>query len=408
MKVAMLGWELPPHNSGGLGVACHQLCRALADNGVDVDFLLPYSGNHDIDFMNIRHALPNDISEVIQLGTAYQSFRYINTEGKIHPDAVSMLEHQEVYAEAASQIIKNEPFDIIHAHDWLTFRAGMKSKLASGLPLVVHVHSVESDRSGQIGGGNPIVREIEAAGLLAADRIIAVSEHTKRTIIREYHIPADKISVIHNSIDREVLAKQAAHEGMFEYEYIRMLKEDGWKVVINVGRLTIQKGLDYLLRSAAKTVAKAPKTMFLFMGDGEQYQELLMKSAEYGISGNVLFAGFQRGKRWRDAFAVADLFVMPSVSEPFGLAPLEAIGYGVPVLVSKQSGITEVMKNMLKVDFWDVEKMAEYITAVVKSDSLGTTLRQNAEKEMEKLSWHAQVPQFTRLYKNTCQVGGLI
>lgn len=404
MRVAMLGWELPPHNSGGLGTACYQLCKAMAASGMNIDFILPYTANHDIDFMRVRAAVPDGVSAVWQLGTAYQSFRCITADNE--GVDVDVLEHQERFALASEQMITKHSFDIIHAHDWLTFRAAMRAKAASGLPLVAHVHSVEADRAGAAHGGNPFVREIESLGLHAADTIIAVSEHTKRAIVREYHIPASKVVVIHNSIDHESFALQHQHE-LFEYQYIHMLKDAGWRVVVNLGRLTIQKGLDYLLQAAAKTVQYAPKTLFVFVGDGEQRDDLIMKAAEYGIADKVLFAGFQRGRRWRDAYDMADLFVMPSVSEPFGLAPLEAIGHGAPVLISKQSGVSEVLSNALKVDFWDVDQMAEYITAVVKNDSLRDELHQNAQREMLGLSWHAQVPHFTGLYQKVIAGAGL-
>lgn len=398
MNVAMLGWELPPHNSGGLGVACYQLCKAMASRGIDIDFILPYTAEHQIDFMKVTPAIPDGASHVLQLGNAYESFRY-EFSSSDSPVEVGMMEHQEKFAESASQMIKAEVYDIIHAHDWLTFRAAVRAKAQSGLPLVVHIHSVESDRSGREHSGNPLVREIESLGLHAADRIIAVSEHTKRAIIREYHIPAEKIAVIHNSIDHESFITPF-DESEFEYQYLQLLKDQGWRVVINVGRLTIQKGLDYFLKAAAKTLEHAPKTMFVFVGSGEQRDELIMKSAEYGIADHVLFAGFQRGRRWRDAFCMADLFVMPSVSEPFGLAPLEAIGYGTPVLISKQSGVAEILKNSLRVDFWDTDKMAEYMTAVVRNDSLRDELLSSSQRELLGLSWHSQVPRFTSLYQS--------
>lgn len=392
-----MGWELPPHNSGGLGVACYQLCKAMAEVGMEIDFLLPYTADHDIDFMNVRAAVPEGVAHVSQLGTAYESFRYEFTSD-IDNLEVGLLEHQEKFALSASQAITAGVFDIIHAHDWLTFRAAIKAKKDSGLPLVVHIHSVESDRAGRAHSGNPLVREIESLGLHAADHIIAVSNHTKRTIMREYKIPGKKVSVIHNSIDHDSFAKNY-HNEPFEYQYVQVLKQAGWRVVSYVGRLTIQKGLDYMLQAAAKTVKHAPKTLFIFVGSGEQYEELIMKSAEYGIADKVLFAGFQRGRRWRDAFAITDLFLMPSVSEPFGLAPLEAIGYGTPVLISKQSGVSEVLKNALKVDFWDVDKMAEYITATVQNDALRDELHATARRELLNLSWHTQVPRFTSLYQ---------
>lgn len=398
-----MGWELPPHNSGGLGVACQQLCRALSDHGIDIDFFLPYLGEHDIDFMNVRHAVPTGAEWVAQLGTAYESYRYYLSQGGSID--VGLVEHQDKFAAAAAEIVANEPFDIIHAHDWLTFRAAMKAKERSGLPLVVHVHSVESDRAGQAHGGNPLVREIEEAGLLAADSIIAVSDHTKRTIIREYNIPADKIAVIHNSIDHATFVAAEPHVLPFEYQYLEALKASGWRIIVNVGRLTIQKGLDYLLRAVAKAAEQSPKTLLVFVGSGEQHEELIMKAAEYGIADKVLFAGFQRGRRWRDAFRMADLFVMPSVSEPFGLTSLEAIGYDTPVLISKQSGAAEVIRNALKVDFWDVDKMAEYINAVVSNDALRGELISGAKREISSHSWHVQAPHFTSLYHRVLSAG---
>lgn len=397
MNVAMLGWELPPHNSGGLGVACYQLCKAMASRGIDIDFILPYTADHHIDFMHVRPAVPDGVGHMLQLGNAYESFRYEFSHGEA-PVEIGLMQHQEKFALAASKMIHAETHDIIHAHDWLTFRVAVRAKQQSGLPLVVHVHSVESDRAGREHAGNPLVREIESMGLHAADRIIAVSEHTKQAIMREYRIPSNKITVIHNSIDHDSFT--APLETVeFEYQYLRLLKEQGWRIVLNVGRLTIQKGLSYFLKAAAKTVEHAPKTMFVFVGSGEQRDELIMKSAEYNIADHVLFAGFQRGRRWRDAFYMADLFVMPSVSEPFGLAPLEAIGYGTPVLISKQSGVAEVLKNALRVDFWDTDKMAEYMTAVVQNDELRDELLYSSRRELLGLSWHAQVPRFTSLYQ---------
>ncbi|MGC1176549.1 MAG: glycosyltransferase family 4 protein, partial [Candidatus Saccharimonadales bacterium] len=245
--------------------------------------------------------------------------------------------------------------------------------------------------------GNPLAREIEESALHLADRIIAVSQHTKRTIIRDYGVPAGKIDVVHNTIeagDTEPLDDDNA------YRYLSLMKSLGYRVVVNVGRLTIQKGLPNLLRAAKEVVDRAPKTLFLIVGSGEQYHELIELSAELGIGDKVLFAEFQRGKNWRDAFAIGDLFVMPSVSEPFGLTPLEAISYGAPVLVSKQSGISEVLTNCLKVDFWDINELANQITAVVQNDSLRDELWQNAYGEYQKMSWNEASEKIMRLYSS--------
>lgn len=378
----MLGWELPPHNSGGLGVACYQLCKALSAKGVDIEFVLPYTAQHDIDFMTINSAHPQDVETVLKAGIAYDSFKYVKTTGEI--EWVDIFGQSAIYEHAVERIVELAEFDVIHAHDWLTCRAALRAKELSGKPLIVHIHSIESDRAGIEGGGNPMVREIEEMSMLLADRVIAVSQHTKNAIVREYGIPADKIQVVHNSFDACSLFPE---NGDNAYRYIESMKTEGYRVVANIGRLTIQKGLPNLLHAFKAVVERNPKTLLLMVGSGEQYYELLLLSAELGIAKNVIFTDFQRGKRYRDAYAIADLFVMPSVSEPFGLTPLEAIGYGTPVLISKQSGVSEVIQNCLKVDFWDTKEMANLICSVVQNDSLRDALHANSYREYEKLSW---------------------
>jgi len=391
----MLGWELPPHNSGGLGVACYQLCKALANKGVGVEFVLPYHADYSaIDFMRVHAAHPQGVKAILKSGIAYDSYKYIYEDG--HEEWLSMHDQQMAYETAVGRMVEYLDFDVVHAHDWLTFRAGLRARQLSGKPLIVHVHSVEADRAGIEGGGNPLVREIEGLSFLMADRVIAVSELTKQTIIREYAIPADKIAVLHNSLDLEMMQPLSDST---THTYLHALKNQGYRVVANVGRLTIQKGLPNLLYAAQKVIAKQPKTIFLIVGSGEQYQELLELAAELGISQNVIFTGFQRGAHWRDSFAVADLFVMPSVSEPFGLTPLEAIGYGTPSLVSYQSGVVEVLKNCLKVDFWDVDEMANQITAVISNDALRDELLKNAEEEYYQLSWHPAADKLHQWYE---------
>lgn len=381
MKILMLGWELPPHNSGGLGIACYQLCKALSKKSIDIEFMLPYKADHGIDFMNITPAHPQGVAEVIRSGIAYDSYKYVMENGE--ENWLDIYAQQQLYEHAVAKLAETREFDIVHAHDWLTFRAALRIKEMKNCPIILHVHSVESDRAGSH-QGNPLVREIEAVSLLAADRVIAVSQRTKDAIVRDYGVPADKIEVVHNSIDADSLEPL---EGENAYRYLTLMKSLGYRVVVNVGRLTIQKGLPNLLRAAQKVVQKHPKTLFLIVGSGEQYYELIDLANELGIGPNVVFTDFQRGKKWRDAFAVGDLFVMPSVSEPFGLTPLEAIGYGTPALVSKQSGVSEVLNNCLKVDFWDIDEMANKITAVVQNDVLRDVLATNAYKEFERLSW---------------------
>jgi glycogen synthase len=366
MKVLMLGWELPPHNSGGLGVACYQLCKALSTKKVDIEFILPYSAEHNIDFMNVRAANPQGVVDVLKSGIAYDSYKYIYSDG--HEEWVDIYGQQLAYEKSIERVVQLAEFDVIHAHDWLTFRAGVRAKQKSNKPLILHVHSIEADRAGG-GPGNPLVREIEYMSMMMADSVIAVSGHTKKQIVQEYGIPEDRIDVVHNSIDRSMVEPL---DGDNAYKYLSAMKEKGYRVVVNIGRITIQKGLPNLLRAAKEVIARAPKTIFMIVGSGEQERELIELAAELGISQNVVFTGFQRGKRWRDAYAIGDLFVMPSISEPFGLTPLEAISYGTPALISKQSGVSEVLINCLKVDYWDIDEMANKITAVVQNDPLRT------------------------------------
>lgn len=397
----MLGWELPPHNSGGLGVACYQMCKALAKQGVDIEFIVPYTASHDdIKFMKVTPALPLSARAIQKSGIAYDSFKYTLRDGTTKD--VGLLDHTDNYVHAVETIAELGEFDIIHAHDWLTFRAALRAKEISGKPLIAHVHATEFDRAGGK-SGNPMVHEIEYMGLLLADRIMAVSQLTKDIIVKEYDIPADKIEVVHNSIDIDAYEDLDPHNA---YHYLEKMKQNGYRVVSNIGRLTVQKGLYNLLLAAKEVVARAPKTIFLIVGSGEQYQELLQLSADLGIAGNVVFTDFQRGKRLRDAFAIADLFVMPSVSEPFGLTPLEAIIYGTPVLVSKQSGVSEVITNCLKVDFWDVNEMANQITSVVQHDSLRDELHIQSYAEFIKMSWDAAASKMVGAYEQHARLVG--
>jgi glycogen synthase len=393
MKVLMLGWELPPHNSGGLGIASYHLCKALSKHDVDIEFLLPYYATPDVDFMDVTAVNPQGIVSITQSGKAYDSYKYIRDDGT--EAWLSMHEQQSLYEETVAALVEEKQFDIVHAHDWLTFRAALRVKAIKNCPIILHVHSVESDRAGRP-DGNPEVQEIEATALQLADRIIAVSQHTKRAIMRDYDVPASKIEVVHNSIEAE---QPALLETANAYRYLTLMKSLGYKVVVNIGRLTIQKGLPNLLLAAQKVIALEPKTLFLIVGSGEQYVELIELAATLGIGANVLFTDFQRGKNWRDAFAIGDLFVLPSVSEPFGLTPLEAIGYGTPVLISKQSGVSEILRNCLKVDHWDIDGMANYIVAATRNDALRAELQRNAYQEYERMSWETASTKIKHLYQ---------
>lgn len=379
----MLGWELPPHHSGGLGVVSYQLCKYLARTGADIDFILPYTADFDIDFMRINPTDTRSAAEILGFSSVYNTGFNINEQGSGLPGHIQA--QQDNYISSVARIVRYGEHDVIHAHDWLTLKAAMLAKQISGKPLIVHIHSTEYDRSGG-GYGNPVVREIEYIGMMMADKIIAVSDATKRILVHEYSIPENKIEVVHNSLEIDGYQEIADTN---VYTYLDAMKRRGYGVVLSAGRLTIQKGLTNLLHAAKRVVEHQPKTLFLFVGAGEQYHELIQLSTELGIARNVIFAGYLNGtgKEWRDSFRIADLFVMPSVSEPFGVAALEAVGYGTPVLLSKQCGVAEVLRGSLQVDFWDADEMANQIVAVLRSSGLKKELLQKAQSEYNHLSW---------------------
>jgi len=400
MKVLMLGWELPPHNSGGLGVVCYQMCKCMTKRGVEIEFVVPYTGDHDeIDFMTITPATPFPAEEVFKSGIAYDSFKYIAADGTEHE--ADMMTQEERYITAVEKLAKESKFDVIHCHDWLTFRAAVRAKQISGKPLIAHVHGTEFDRAGGK-YGNPLIHEIEYMGLVMADRILAISELTKNLIIREYKIPADKIEVVHNSIDPDWCQEL---DPVNAHVYLSKMKEHGYRIVSYVGRLTIQKSLNNFLIAAKEVIARCPKTIILLVGDGERYQELMELSAELGIAGNVIFTSFLRGKKWRDSFAISDLFVLPSVSEPFGIVALEAVGWGTPVLLSNQTGVSEVLRNCLKIDFWDINEMANQIAAVVGNDALRDELHTASYKEYAQMTWDASVDKMLGAYNKHVLTG---
>ncbi len=399
----MLGWELPPHNSGGLGVACYHLCKALAEQSIDIEFVLPYEANHGIDFMTVTAASPLGVKRLIKNDTAYDSYKYVMNDGS--EQTLGIFDQQSIYEMAVGNITSSQSYDIIHAHDWLTFRAALRAKENLGCPLILHVHSLESDRAGGQ-YGNPMVHEIEEIAFHAADKIIAVSEFTRQSIIREYEIPQDKIDVIHNSVELNDNFSLNCNS-VNTYNYLSALRDQGFRIVANVGRLTIQKGLTNFLKAAKLVIDHNPKTVFLIVGSGEQYFELISLAADLGIAKNVIFTSFQRGKPWRDAYTIADLFVMPSVSEPFGLAPLEAIGYGTPALISRQSGVSEVLYNALKVDFWDINEMANQIITAIQNDALRQELLKNAKTELNRLSWKDAANLLLEIYEQISMSGAV-
>ena len=403
MNILMLGWELPPHNSGGLGVACYHLAKALSIQGATIDFVVPYEAEHpDIDFMNIHSVAPITPLERNGLG-AYDSHSV--RAGRLTEadagDLQDMRGVQKRYVNFIEDFVQKHDVDVIHAHDWLTMEAGVKAKELTDAPLVVHVHATEFDRSGEL-GGNPIVHEIEQQALLMADRIITVSAITKAIVVQNYGIPADRVEVVHNAIDTNSFDSSYLYD-ISTYQYLEALKEDGYTIVATVTRFTVQKGLAHLMQAAKNVCDNYEKIVFLFAGDGEQRDELIGMAARLGISDRVFFTGFIRGKRWRDAYSVADIFVMSSVSEPFGLTALEAAHHNCALIISKQSGVGEILESIFRFDFWDSQLLADQILGLATSPALLHQMKSNIQNEYARISWNDVAKKCTDIYKNTKQ-----
>lgn len=398
MKILMLGWELPPHNSGGLGVACLNMARALSREGADIDFVVPYKAKHpEIDFMQILPATSLDPIYCYGNG-AYESSKIFEefVPSINHEHLVSIREIQKEYCDYVEKYFHSHHPEVVHAHDWLTYEAGILAKKKFHTPLVAHVHATEFDRAG-MHAGNPLIHEIEYEGLMLADRIIAVSEFTKRIIHEKYHIPLNKIEVVYNSLDEKYQTNNYSFNDDF-YQYATKLKQSGHIIVTTVGRFTIQKGLPNLMRAAKLAITKNPKLIFVFAGDGEERNSLIELSADLGISRNVIFTGFVRGQKLRDIYSLADIFVMSSISEPFGLTALEAAHHGDVLILSKQSGVSEIIWSALKYDFWDERKLADEILAVANNPVLLKALRQNVQHEYQKISWDKVAKKCLKIY----------
>ncbi len=393
----MLGWELPPHNSGGLGVACLNLTRALARQGADIDFVLPYTAKHpNTGFMQILNV--TDLDPLFRYGGG--AYDNLHLDNKIIGNGqFSIRDIQYAYGEYIKNYLKDHHPDFVHAHDWLTLEAGMIAKKEGNVPLIAHVHATEFDRAG-MHSGNPIIHEIEYNGLMSADRVIAVSNATKKIIHDKYNIPLKKIDVVYNSLDESYFNSDYTYDAT-AYKYVKSLKEKGYTIVSTVGRFTMQKGLPGLMEAARLTIEKNPKLIFIFAGDGEERDQLVAMSARYGIAKNVIFTGFIRGSRLRDVYSLSDIFVMSSVSEPFGLTALEAAHHGDVLILTHQSGVSEIIWSALKYDFWDKQKLADEILAVATHPALARTLQTNIKKEYNQISWDKVAKKCLKVYNKS-------
>lgn len=423
----MFGWEFPPHIAGGLGTACYGMTRGLARNGVEVVFVMPRAyGDEDQRFVRVVNA-----SDVETIGTRDHEFSeellekvsfihidsnmlpYISPEeyaayhdefvrsGRTHEwtdvwkqrytfsgkYGANLMEEVARYAMVAAQVAKDleGQFDVIHAHDWLTYFAGIAAKRVSGKPLVVHMHATEFDRSGE--NINRRVYAIEKAGMQAADRVIAVSELTRRIVIGKYGIPAEKVVTVHNAV-RFGESEEAVPE--------RAVKD---KVVTFLGRITYQKGPDYFVEAAAKVLQRVPDVRFVMAGSGDLMNHVVRRVAQLGIADRFHFTGFLKGGEVQRMFRLSDVYVMPSVSEPFGISPLEAMRSGVPVIISRQSGVAEVLDYAIKVNYWDVDALADAIYGLLTYPALGRMFASKGLEEVTGLKWTNAAAKIRTVYE---------
>ncbi len=393
LRVLMFGWEFPPHNSGGLGTACQGLTRALAELGTELIFVLPKALTIDAPWQKTVFADGGfEVRAINSPLTPYLTAAgYRRRRGGDSIYGENLIDEVRRYAAAAAAIAAAESFDVIHAHDWLSFLAGLAAKEVSGKPLIVHVHATEFDRTGG-NGINQEVYAIERQGMQEADQVVTVSQFTKNIVVKHYGVSPDKVKVVHNGIDF-VAKPRLAHR-------LSSLKRAGERVVLFVGRITLQKGPDYFLQAAKRVLELEPKVTFVMAGSGDMEEQVIEQAATLGLGQHFIFAGFLRGVELDALYQAADLFVMPSVSEPFGLTPLESLVNGTPVILSHQSGVSEVVTHALKVDFWDTEEIANQIIAVLRHPPLQRTLANYGEQNARGITWRTAAEKCVALYQS--------
>ena len=422
MKVLMFGWEFPPHIAGGLGTACYGLTQGLSKNQVDVTFVMPKASGEE-DQRKIKIINASDVEWNTYYAQQVQESKelsFIEVNSKLIPyiglddyfNVVNQIESglfekdipgekrkyffsgtygenlmEEVahYAIVAAQIATNEQFDLIHAHDWLTFRAGIAAKKVSGKPLVIHVHATEYDRSGER-NRNEMVYQMEKEGMEAADAICAVSDLTRNIIIEKYGISPEKVFTLHNAVQQN------------KKDIVREKNLKG-KIVTFLGRVTFQKGPEYFVETAKKVMEYDPEVRFVLAGDGDMMTRVILRVAELGIADRFHFTGFLSGADIDALFGMSDVYVMPSISEPFGISPLEAMRAHVPVVISKQSGVSEILKYAIKVDFWDIDATADAIYGLLHYPALAKIFAEKGKEEVNNLKWEYVAKKLKQIYE---------
>ena len=417
----MFGWEFPPHISGGLGTACYGLTKGLANLGVEVLFVMPSaSGDEDQSAVSIINASDVVVTETVKnVNEFLEKVQFLRIGSNLVPylDPVqfanlvkeqkegqiedyklhfgqkykfsgkygaNLMEEVARYAMVAGEIALKNDFDVIHAHDWLTYLAGVAAKKLTGKPLVVHIHATEFDRSGN--NINTEVYELEKLGMKEADMVIAVSNLTRNIVINKYGIRPDKVVTVHNAIDFQNFENMDVSRGVKE------------KIVTFLGRITFQKGPEYFIEAANKVLKKYPNVRFVMAGSGDLLNRSIRRVAKLGISTHFHFTGFLKGEDVQKMFAYSDVYVMPSVSEPFGISPLEAMMANVPTIISKQSGVAEVLDHAIKVDFWDIDAMSDAIYALLSYPALSQMAVRKGLDEVNALKWENAANQVKEIY----------
>ena len=402
MKALMFGWEFPPHILGGLGTASYGLTKGMWECGnMDITFVIPRPyGDEDKSFAHIigtsqvpiawrdvsRDYVEQRIGRLMDpdlyfrlRSNIYADFNYMRTNDLAclefsgrYPD--NLLEEINNYSICAGVIARTVDCDVIHSHDWLTYPAGIHAKQVTGKPLVIHVHATDFDRSR--GNVNPTVFGIEKDGMNNADHIITVSNLTRDTVINKYGIDPAKVTTVHNAVT-------PLSEELLNVEVTKP-KE---KVVTFLGRITMQKGPEYFVEAAAKVLKNNHNVRFVMAGSGDKMDEMIRLVAERGIADRFHFPGFMRGKEVYEMLKASDVYVMPSVSEPFGISPLEAMQMGVPSIISKQSGCAEILTNVIKTDYWDINAMADAMYSIINYPAMHAQLQRDGLDEVNQITW---------------------
>jgi glycogen(starch) synthase len=404
MKVLTFSWEYPPAKNGGLGVACFGLTRELLHDGVEVTLVLPKTqetrGDVRVLFADTERLVRMSENEQTFPGPYHHATTMVDSivgydaTGKPIYRSRTILEEAHRFAHQAAIIARMEQFDVIHAHDWTSYLAGVAAKIASGKQLILHVHATSFD---QAAGDNvdSSMLKIEHEGFMMADKVVAVSEYTRQMVINKHGLDPAKVEVVHNGCDAEEVVELEPT--------LQALREQGKKIVLYHGRISIQKGVDYFVQAARRVVDEDPDVVFVISGWGDMATQVIEQVGAMRLSEHVRFAGATWEQERDRLYQSVDLFVMPSVSEPFGLVPLEALQHGTPSIISKQSGVAEVLTHALKVDFWDVDEMANQILSALRYPVMGEQIVKEGKLQLLQLSWQKAAAKMHQLYRNLLQ-----